>query len=111
MTTIQKEPTILATVTFQGSVSGNNVTKTYECTKEDINDIDWYGGETGDSVFDDLLNNDERFFKRVEELLSGLMYWDSDPETGGENEEFIGYGDILDFKINFKGFKVEDFAP
>lgn len=111
MTITQKEPAILVKVTFQGSVSDKKITKAYECTREDINDIDWYGGKTGDSVFDDLPNDDERFLKRIEELLGGMMYWDSDPETGGENEEFIGYGEALDFKIDFKGFKISDFAP
>jgi hypothetical protein len=44
----------------------------------------------------------ERFMK---------MYWDSDPQAGGENEEFIGYHDALKHDVDMNGYKLEDFYP
>lgn len=106
-----KEPTLLVTVSFEGSVSGSKIDKTYQVTKSEINDIDWFGGDCGDSFFDDMEDDAERFDQRVEDSVRGMMYWDSDPETGGENEEFIGYHDALTCDVDMNGYKLEDFYP
>jgi len=111
MPTNDKEPTLLVTVSFEGSVSGATISKTYQIPKSEINDIDWFGGDCGDSFFDDMEDDGERFEQRIEDSLRGMMYWDSDPETGGEDEEFIGYHDALDYEVDLNGFREEDFYP
>jgi hypothetical protein len=59
----------------------------------------------------DMEDDEERFDQRVEDSVKGMMYWDSDPETGGENEEFIGYHDSLQYDVDMNGYKLEDFYP
>ena len=104
-------PTLIATVTIEGSVSGDQIVKSYEITKEDINDMDWFGGSCGDSYFDDREDDEERFKLRLQDVVQGNLYGDSDPETGGESEEFIGYHEDLNIDINYNGFKMKDFFP
>ena len=90
-------------------VSGKPVPKTYEIAKSDINDIDWFGGDTGDSLFDEMENEGIRFEQRVEDALHGMM-WD-DAEAGGEHKEFVGYHDPLNFDCDLNGWKEADFYP
>jgi hypothetical protein len=107
----QKEPVLLATVTFDGMVSGKPVTRTYAIAKSEINDIDWFGGDTGDSFFDEMENDGIRFQQRVEDALRGMMWEDADAEAGGEDAEFVGYHDPLSFDCDLNGWKEDDFYP
>jgi hypothetical protein len=110
-------PTLSVTVFYKSRRTGKSVTRVFVVTKRDINDIPWYGGNCGDSYFDDAFESDEdRFSQRVEDYAHYLL-WESDandnrldPELNGDHAEGQDYHDRLELEWE-TDFDVADFYP
>lgn len=123
---LETVPTIVATVTFNSIFTGENISRTFEVTKQDINDVEWFGGNCGDNFFDDEFETDEdRFIQRLEDYLHGCL-WANDVD-GSPMEEHLNYSlkpdgyefhpdgldydDRIEFSYSLGKYRVEDFYP
>lgn len=111
------DPTLTATVEFRSCVTGEYVTRTYEVTKADINDVDWYGGNSGDYFFDnEFETNEERFEQRLEDCVHGML-WEGetegqpvDSDLNGDHPNGLNYHDRLSVSWESK-FTCRKFYP
>lgn len=95
-------PTLMASVEFNSCRTGEAVTRTFEVTKSDINDVTWYGGNSGDYFFDnEFETNEERFEQRLEDCVH-YMLWDGetegqpvDSDLNGDHPNGLDYQDRL----------------
>lgn len=116
---MSEEYTLTATVEFISCSTGDLVKRTFTILKSDINDVSWYGGNTGDSYFDDEFGSDEeRFEQRVEDCIHGQLWAfqsdeDIEPDRDliGDDSSGLDYNDPLIFKYSLGNLKVEDFYP
>lgn len=113
----QVMPVLTATVEFRSCRTGEYVTRTYQVTKADINDVDWCGGNCGDYFFDNEFETDEdRFEQRLEDCVHGMLWegeCDGEPveaELNGDQPDGLGYHDRLDVHWH-TDFEIEDFYP
>ncbi len=110
-------PTLTATVEFISCQTGALVSRTFEVTRDDINDVPWYGGQCGDHFFDaEFQSNEERFEQRLRDWVH-LLLWDGesevipvDPDLNGEHPDGLGYHDPLQVTWT-SDFQQEDFYP
>jgi hypothetical protein len=110
------EATLTATVEFRSCVTGEYVTRTYEVTKADINDVDWYGGDCDDNFFNDFETNEERFKARLEDWVHYLL-WQSDdsgnpldPDLNGNHPDGLESNSFAELSW-YSDFEVQDFYP
>jgi len=74
------------------------IKKEFELSKDEINDMSWANGNTGDPYFDDLKNNDDRLMYRVNDLLHHKINADSDLDDWDKWEiQYWGDYDLDDF--------------
>ena len=104
-----RELKIEVTVFVTSSISGKEITKKYTVTDDDIDDIEWVGGSTGDCFFDEMEGDEERFLARLEDTIHGLMWDDEDEHLGGADEEFVGYHEQIKFDHRFIECDIADF--
>jgi hypothetical protein len=101
------EPYILVTAHFQSASDDLNVSLDLLISSSEINDLPWFGGDCGDSYFDDSFETDsERFEQRIDDCIHGCLS-DIEHEYTGEEGE-----DIQTFNFTYTiapGFKEEDF--
>jgi hypothetical protein len=113
------EHTLTAMVEFISCSTGDLVKREFTISKSDINDVSWFGGETGDSYFDDEFESDqERFEQRVEDCIHGQLWLflsddevDPDPDLVGDQPNGLDYNDSLNFEYSLGNLKIEDFYP
>lgn len=84
-------------VSVPSILNGESVTKNYLVSREEIDDIKWWGGASGDCYFDDMSDDEERFIARLEDTIQGLLYYDDDEQLGGAESEYEGYHERLEF--------------
>lgn len=115
---MKQEPYLTVTITLPSLIDGSPIKKEYVITESDINDVEWYGGDSGDDFFDNGFDNDsetvdeERFEVRIEDCLMNAIQYDSDPHTGGEDCDSFGRQVPLpDYTYSLHKFKIEDFYP
>jgi hypothetical protein len=110
-------PTLTAIVEFNSCRTGETVTRTFEVTKSDINDVTWYGGNSGDYFFDnEFETNEERFEQRLEDCVH-YMLWDGetegqpvDSDLNGDHPNGLDYHDRLSVSWESK-FTCRKFYP
>lgn len=111
------EPTLSATVEFRSCVTGEHINRSYEVTKADINDVDWYGGNSGDYFFDnEFETNEERFEQRLEDCVHEML-WEGetdgqpvDSDLNGDHPDGLDYHDRLSVSWKSK-FTCRKFYP
>ena len=109
-------PTLTATVEFRSRRTGEYVVRTYQVTKADINDVDWYGGDCDDSFFNAYETNEERFQARLEDFIQGQM-WECDenglsidPDLNGDHPDGLAEQAFATTDWH-SDFEIEDFYP
>lgn len=115
---LNQNPTLTATVEFNSRRNGKLVARTFEVSKADINDVDWFGGNCGDYFYDNEFENDEdRFEERLRDWIHFLL-WEGesegkplDPELNGKHRSGLSYHDRLNDVFWKSDFVVEDFYP
>lgn len=116
---MNKNPSLTVTVRFISLSSGKKVIRKFIISKDDINDVDWYGGNSGDDFFDDEFETDEeRFEQRIEDCAHGKLWafesddeLEPDPDLKGDHPDGLDYHDRLSFEYDLGTFKIEDFFP
>jgi hypothetical protein len=112
------EKTLKVKVNFNSCQTGREVTREVTITKSDINDVDWHGGDSGNSFFDNEFETDaQRFEQRVEDCAHEKI-WDEDddgnpidPELNGDHPDGLDYNDRISFEYDLGENSIEDFFP
>lgn len=100
---------VTAHVTVRSSIDESEISKEYTISKEDIDDIAWKGGNSGDRYFDDMDTDEERFTARLEDVSNGFLYDDADQHLGAEGAEHACYHEHLRFSYEFNNCSMVDF--
>ena len=101
------EPTVEVDAIIVSQLDETRFSIKLAISKEDINDISWSGGNTGDSYFDDRDDDEERFLARLEDVVRTQLGAQEDARIAGD--ELSEYDGELDFTYSFPNCVFEDF--
>jgi hypothetical protein len=112
------EPTIKVSVDFISCRTGQPVVRELVLTKSEINDVAWFGGNSGNLFFDnEFENNYLRFERRIEDCIHRVM-WEEDEfgntfdlDLDGDYPGCLDYDDRLSFDYELGDGIIEDFFP
>jgi hypothetical protein len=116
---MNQNPTLYVTIRFVSLSSGKEVIRKFLISKDDLNDVEWYGGDSGNSFYDDeFQSNEDRFVQRIEDCAHSMLWafesddeLEPDPDLEGDHPDGLDYNDRLSFEYDLGTFKIEDFFP
>ena len=112
------EPSLTAFVSFRSLRTGLVVEREFVISKEELNDVSWQGGDTGDIFFDNMESDLERFGARVDDCVHSklweFMYDENiepDPDLVGDHPEGLDESSVPNCDYDLGSFDLEDFFP